>query len=159
MKLRNKHVDEKIELSMTALIDIVFLLLAFFVMTFKVSAQEGDFNIRMPTPGSGSAADTTELAMKLRLRADGNGNLQEILLNENLSFGTDFNALRGKIVQLVGDTSGPSEDEEGPEVEIDLDYDLHYKYVISAITSVVGYKSGDQTVRLIQRIKFAPVRK
>lgn len=159
MKLRKKTHDEKIELSMTALIDIVFLLLAFFVMTFKVSAQEGDFNIRMPTPGNGSVADSTELAMKLRLRSDGKGNLQEILLNDNLSFGTDFNALRGKIVQLVGDTAGPSNDEEGPEVEIDLDYDLHYKYVISAITSVTGYKSGDDVVRLIQRIKFAPVRK
>jgi biopolymer transport protein ExbD len=159
MKLRKKNTDEKIELSMTALIDIVFLLLAFFVMTFKVSAQEGDFNIRMPTPGTGSAADSTELAMKLRLRADGEGNLQDIVLNDNLSFGTDFNALRGKIVQLVGDTSGPSDEEQGPEVEIDLDYDLHYKYVVSAITSVTGYKSGDNVVRLIQRIKFAPVRK
>jgi biopolymer transport protein ExbD len=159
MKLRKKHVDEKIELSMTALIDIVFLLLAFFVMTFKVSAQEGDFNIRMPTPGNGSAADTSEIAMKLRLRSDGNGNLQEIILNENLAFGTDFNALRGKIVELVGDTSGPTESEEGPEVEIDLDYDLQYKYIISAITSVTGYRSGDNVVRLIQRIKFAPVRK
>jgi hypothetical protein len=62
-------------------------------------------------------------------------------------------------VQLVGDTSGPSDEEQGPEVEIDLDYDLHYKYVVSAITSVTGYKSGDNVVRLIQRIKFAPVRK
>lgn len=159
MKLRKKSSDEKIELSMTALIDIVFLLLAFFVMTFKVSAQEGDFNIRMPTPGSGSVADTSELAMKLRLRSDGSGNLQDIVLNDNLSFGTDFNALRAKIVQLVGDTSGPSDEEQGPEVEIDLDYDLHYKYVVNAITSVTGYKSGDNIVRLIQRIKFAPVRK
>ena len=159
MKLRQHGSNEKAELSMTALIDIVFLLLAFFVMTFKVSAQEGDFNIKMPTPGSGALSDSTELPMKLRLKSDGNGNLENISLNDSLSFGTDFASLRAKIVETVGDTSGPSSEDQGPEVEIDLDYDLHYKYVIQAITSVTGYESGDNVVRLVQRIKFAPVRK
>lgn len=159
MKLRKHTSDEKIELSMTAMIDIVFLLLAFFVMTFKVSAQEGDFNIKMPTPGSGAQSESLSLPMKLRLRADSEGNLQSISLNDSLNFGTDFAALRAKIVEMVGDTSGPTSGEDGPEVEIDLDYDLHYKYVIQAITSVTGYKSGKDVVRLVQRIKFAPVRK
>jgi biopolymer transport protein ExbD len=150
--------QETPQLPMTSMIDIVFLLLVFFVMTFKISAQEGDFNIKMPTPGSGSLADTTQLSIKLRLKSDGGGGLQEIVLNEQLNFGTDWNALRAKILELVGDSAGP-EGEEGPEVEIDLDYDLHYVHVIQAITSVTGYRSGDDIVRLVQRIKFAPVRK
>jgi biopolymer transport protein ExbD len=158
MRIRKHGSSDKVELSMTAMIDIVFQLLAFFVMTFKVSASEGDFNIKMPTPGSGAVANSTDLPIKLRLKSDGQGNLQEILINDSLTFGTDFNAVRGKIVQMVGTPLGPSED-EGPEVEIDLDYDLHYKYVIQAITSVTGYRSGTDIVRLVQRIKFAPVRK
>ena len=159
MKIRQKESDDKIELSMTALIDIVFLLLSFFIMTFKVSAQEGDFNIKMPTPGSGAQSSMTDLPIKLRLKSDGNGNLQNISLNDSLNFGTNFQSLRAKIVEMVGDTSGPNDGTEGPEVEIDLDYDLHYKYIIQAVTSVTGYKSGDNIVRLVQRIKFAPVRK
>ncbi len=93
----------------------------------------------------------------MRLKSNGAGQLQEIMLNDNLSFGTDWNQLRAYVVQMVGDTAGPS-DEEGPEVEIDLDYDLHYRHVIEAITAVTGYRSGDDIVKLVERIKFAPKR-
>ena len=157
MKLRNRaSEDRKTELSMTSMIDIVFLLLVFFVMTFKISAQEGDFSVRMPAPGDGAQADTTELPMKLRLRSDGNGNLAEIVL-DNQSFETDWERLRGYVVQLVGSETGPS-DSEGPEVEIDLDYDLQYRHVIAAISAVTGYRSGNDVVRLVDKIKFAPQR-
>lgn len=158
MKFRHRSTQEdKTELSMTSMIDIVFLLLVFFVMTFKISAQEGDFNVKMPLKGDGAQADTTQLPLKLRLKSDGNGNLQEIELNESLSFGLDWESLRAYIVQTVGDQTGPTE-EEGPEIEIDLDYDLHYIHVIEAITAVTGYRSGNDVIRLIDRIKFAPQR-
>lgn len=162
MKLRQRQSQDSTQLPMTAMIDIVFLLLVFFVMTFKISAQEGDFNIKMPTPGEGAAADPTQLVMRLRLISDGRGQLQEIVLNDSLSFGTNWASLRAKMMSMVGDPLGPSQDkapeDEGPEVEIDLDYDLHYVHVVEAITSVTGYRSGDDIVPLIQRIKFAPVR-
>ena len=157
MKFRGHHTEDKTQLSMTSMIDIVFLLLVFFVMTFEISAQEGDFNVKMPLQGDGSPVDNTQLPLKLRLKSNGAGQLQEIMLNDNLSFGTDWDKLRGYVVQMVGDTSGPS-DEEGPEVEIDLDYDLHYLHVIEAITAVTGYRSGDDIVKLVERIKFAPKR-
>ena len=158
MKFRHRSLaQDKTELSMVSMIDIVFLLLVFFVMTFKISAQEGDFNVKMPLKGDGVQADTTQLPLKLRLKSDGSGNLQEIVLNDSLSFGLDWESLRGYIVQAVGDQAGPSDD-EGPEIEIDLDYDLHYVHVIQAITSVTGYRSGNDIVRLIDRIKFAPQR-
>lgn len=158
MKFRHsREPHDKLELSMTSMIDIVFLLLVFFVMTFKISAQEGDFNVKMPLQDSGAPADNTQLPLKLRLRADATGSLQEIVLNDTQSFGTDWEQLRGYIVQLVGDQAGPTED-EGPEVEIDLDYNLHYVHVIEAITAVTGYRSGNDIVRLIERIKFAKQR-
>lgn len=158
MKFRHRSKQQdKCELSMTSMIDIVFLLLVFFVMTFKISAQEGDFNVKMPKPGDGVQADTTELPMKLRLTSDGNGNLREIVMNESRSFGVDWNSLRAYIIQTVGDASGPT-DNDGPEVEIDLDFDLHYVHVIEAITAVTGYRSGNDVVRLVDKIKFAPQR-
>ena len=155
MKFRNRGGEEKTELSMTSMIDIVFLLLVFFVMTFKISALEGDFNVKMPKDKGEGASSSLNLPLKLRLISDGAGNLEEIVLNDNMSFGTDFEALRAKIVSLVGDETSPTDD-EGPEVEIDLDYDLHYTHVISAITSVTGYRTGNDIVKLIDRIKFAP---
>lgn len=160
MKIRNRSTLERVELDMTSMIDVVFLLLIFFVMTFKVSAQEGDFNVKMPLPGSSNGAppDVTQLQLKLRLKADDAGNLSEIVLNDTLNFGTNWDALRAQIVKLVGTPSGPS-GEEGPEVEIDLDYNLRYENVIAAITSVTGYRSGKDIVKLIERIKFAPQRK
>jgi hypothetical protein len=111
----------------------------------------------MPLQGDGAQSDNTQLPIKLRLQSDGNGGLKEIVLKESQSFGTNWEQLRGYIVNLVGDTAGPS-DEEGPEVELDIDYDLHYVYVIEAITSVTGYRSGNDIVRLVDRIKFAPQR-
>lgn len=161
MKLRHRKTDEiKAELQMTSMIDIVFLLLIFFVVTFKVSAQEGDFNVKMPLDGEGSGAlpDFSELPLKLRLKANSAGQLAEIVLNDNLSFGTDWNKLRGHVLHLVGDTTGPRQ-QEGPEVEIDLDYKLHYEHVIAAITAVTGYRQGNDVIRLVDRIKFAPQRK
>ncbi len=44
MKIRTKGSD-RAELQLTSMIDVVFLLLIFFVMTFKIAAQEGDFSI------------------------------------------------------------------------------------------------------------------
>lgn len=158
MKIRNhNHTEDKAELQMTSMIDVVFLLLIFFVMTFKISVQEGDFNVRMPQPGTAAAPSDTSLPLNLRLRADGNGRIAEIILNDN-SFGQDFNALNQYILSYVGGTDGP-QGEDSPEVEIDLDYNLRYEHVIQAITAVTGQRQGDDIIRLVEKIKFAPTRK
>ncbi|MFN9591117.1 MAG: ExbD/TolR family protein, partial [Pirellulaceae bacterium] len=147
------------ELQMTSMIDIVFLLLIFFITTFKIAAQEGDFNVKMPLSGAGGApTDLTQLPIKLRMKADANGQLADISVNDTISFGQDWAKVRAYIVQLMGDSAGPSE-EDGPEVEIDLDYNLRYVHVVEAITAVTGYRQGNDVVRLVDRIKFAPPRK
>ena len=157
MKMRHEVETEKNELNMTSMIDIVFLLLVFFVMTFKIVEMEGDFSIRMPLAGSGSTSDVTDLPLELRLRADDQGKLTSMSLND-INLGTDFDQLRANVISLVG-TDAPAEGDEGPEIEIDTDYNLRYAYVIQAITSVSGYR--DQTgrvVKLIEKIKFAKPR-
>ena len=160
MKIRHhSHTEDKAELQMTSMIDVVFLLLIFFVMTFKISIQEGDFNVRMPRQGaSGAPEDSTNIPLKLRLRADGNGRIADIVLNDSLSFGTDFNSLNKYILEFVGGTDGPK-GEDSPEVELDLDYNLRYEHVIQAITAVTGQRQGDDIIRLVDKIKFAPTRK
>ena len=158
MKIRNREEAQGTELNMTSMIDIVFLLLIFFVMTFKIVELEGDFSVRMPLAGDNSVSmDPTDLPIKLRMRADQNGRLTSISLNE-IDLGTDFDQLRANVVSLIGAVTPDAED-DGPELEIDTDYNLRYEYVIEAITAVSGYKDGNEIVKLIEKIKFAKPRR
>jgi hypothetical protein len=112
----------------------------------------------MPIGGGQGAMDTTNIPIKLRLKANPDGGLADIVVDETRSFGNDFTKLRAYILQLTGGNAPPNPD-EGPEVEIDLDYNLRYVHVIEAITAVTGQRQGDQIERLVERIKFAPPRK
>jgi biopolymer transport protein ExbD len=159
MKMRNKQEEIKHEVNMTSMIDIVFLLLIFFVMTFKIVEVEGDFSVRMPLASQSSGTiDDTELPLKLRLQADEQGRLTSIQMNE-IQLGTDFTALQNTVIGLVGNITPGAASEDGPEIEIDTDFNLRYEHVIAAITAVSGYKEGNETVKLIEKIKFAKPRR
>lgn len=160
MKIRHSTSSgegEKVELQMTPMIDIVFQLLVFFIMTFKVVSQEGDFNIRMPlaAPQQGNPDDLDTIPpMKVRLRAASNGALSSIALNDAPVQG--FDELRNKVIAVIGVDRGPAQ--EDAEVELDCDYNLHYNHVIEAITAVSGYVQDDEVIHLVEKIKFAPQR-
>ena len=158
LKIKKAGLSDKIPIDMTPMIDIVFQLLTFFCMTLKVSVEEGDFNIKMPlaAPRAGTPDPNQLPPMKLRMRADGNGNLVDLVLNErSFSGATRFEQLHRHIAGLVGDGSMAA----SAEVELDCDYGLKYEYVIAAITSVSGEVSGDgQVIKLVEKIKFSPPR-
>jgi biopolymer transport protein ExbD len=162
MKIRKKGEMGKIDLQMTPMIDIVFQLLTFFVMTFKVTVPEGDFNIKMPlaAPSSGPPDESLALQVKLRITADpATGLMTGMKMNDTNIPGADFNVLHSRLLGLVGTDSGPNSLASGTEVELDCDYDLRYEYVIRAITEVTGYVDRGKIVKLIEKIKFAPPRK
>ena len=161
MKIRNtnRHGDEKVELMMTPMIDIVFQLLVFFIMTFKIIAPEGDFNIRMPlaAPSQGVPNPDELPPLKVRLTAADDGRLAGIYLNE--AHMSSFGQLRRRIIGLVGDDTGPGSLAESTEIELDCDFKLRFEYTIKAITAVSGEVRGGEIVKLIEKIKFAPPRK
>ena len=160
MKIRHVREEEKIELQMTPMIDIVFQLLAFFIMTFKIVSLEGDFNIKMPTsaPSEGTPDSDALPPMKLRLTSDDSGQLSSIVLNERKF--ESFDQLHQHVLSLLGEETGPGNLLEGAEVEMDCDYDLRYEYVIAAISAVSGERlDKEHIVKLIEKIKFAPPRK
>ncbi len=160
MKVRKRSSDSsnKIELDMTPMIDIVFQLLIFFIMTFKIVVQEGDFNIKMPAaaPSSGTPEDLLP-PIRVRLTAKPDGELAGIRIGER-PVGS-FADLRNEIIGMVGTSGGPSSLRETAEVELDCDHQLHYANVISAISAVSGYAKDGQIVKLVEKIKFAPPRK
>jgi biopolymer transport protein ExbD len=158
MKVRNTGSEEKIELQMTPMIDIVFQLLVFFIMTFKIVSQEGDFDIKMPlaAQGPGSIEDETLLPLTLELRADAAGNINRIQLNEK-SFGTSFDQLHDYVIGYIGTDENRR---EKTELEIQADYQLRYENVIEALSAVRGRRKDDGTIEdLITKIKFAPPQK
>jgi len=138
------------------MIDIVFQLLVFFILTFKIVVQEGDFNIKMPLA---SADQTTSMEftppIEVTLSANEQGQLVDITVNDLQSYGTDFRALTEYIKEYIGQ-DGSGDFGSDTEVEFDCDGNLKYSYVIQAITSVSGYRdinTGD-VIPLVEKIKF-----
>lgn len=158
LKIPHRSLGDKIPIDMTPMIDIVFQLLTFFIMTLKIAAQEGDFNIRMPlaAPRAGTPDPNQLPPMKIRMRSDAAGNLVELALNDLVFQGPDrWNQLHQQIAALVGEGSLAA----SAEVELDCDYPLKYEYVIQAITAVSGRVGPDgRIVKLVEKIKFAPPR-
>ena len=150
---------DKVDINMTPMIDVVFQLLSFFVMSFKIVSQEGDFNVKMPiaAPREGTP-DESLPPLKVRMVADAAGNLSGMSLNDN-NFGTSFDSLREYIISVVGNERGPGSVQETAEVDFDCDYKLKYENVVKAITAVSGYRQGGDVVKLVEKIKFSPPRK
>ena len=157
-KFKKGGLSDKIPIDMTPMIDIVFQLLTFFIMTLKIVTQEGDFNIRMPlaAPQEGTPDPNQLPPMKIRMQADANGNLTTLALNQRSFSGPDrFQQLHLFVASQVGDGSLAA----SAEVELDCDYALKYEYVIEAITAVSGtVGENGQIIKLVEKIKLAPPR-
>lgn len=158
MKFRHTDHREEVALQMTPMIDIVFQLLIFFIMTFKIVLPEGDFNIRMPLPASDAPAAPSETpTLTLAMRSDAMGELIKLQLGTRLFEGNDrFAQLHTYIRGLVDDSGGPGTADD-QEVEIDADYDLKYNYVMRAITALTGYLENGQRYQLIEKVRLTPV--
>jgi biopolymer transport protein ExbD len=147
---------DRVEQQMTPMIDVVFQLLAFFTLTLKIVAPEGDFNVKMPLVAPNAPpAPPAFPPIHVRLHADAAGRLADIELGGRSL--DDLDQLRKEIRQIVGDNPGPGV-VESAEVEIDCDYQLHFRHVTDAITAVSGYiaDDGQTIVSLVERIKFSP---
>ncbi len=162
MKFRHASTaeDQKIQLQMTPMIDIVFQLLVFFLFTFRIGGQEGEFNIKMPLAAQQQGCTGREShshaprasagrCRRTLLASDG------IVINGERMLST-IDELHNFVIGVVGGDE-PSTRADA-EVELDCDYGLHYEHVIEAITAVSGYvdRSTGQIEKLIEKIKFTP---
>lgn len=165
MKIRHagRGEGDPVKLEMTPMIDIVFQLLVFFIMTFKIVTQEGDFNIKMPqaAPRAGSPEENFTPPLEVKLEANPDGTIANIVaqdLSGDVSYGTNFNALRDHAIDHIGDERGPGSVQSEAEVEIDADYRLKYSETVKAITMLSGFhdETSDELVKLFEKIKFKP---
>jgi biopolymer transport protein ExbD len=137
-------------LPMSSMIDIVFLLLVFLVMTFRVTSQEGDFEMERPdVAGSGRAEVTTNLPLQLELGATPEGELNAIALN-----GQRVASLHDLQLQLIAlNADGALRD---VVMTLDCEATLKYQNVITVLDHVTAYRdTTGQKKPLIASTKFA----
>lgn len=163
MKVRTRNPDgDKIEMQMSSMIDVVFQLLIFFMLTLKIIEPEGDFDINMPLGAPAQSVETADLPpLKVRMIADVNGQLASLTFNgRDMGNGSAaFQRLNMEVLKAVNAlrAAGPANVDK-QEVEIDPDYNLDYSNIIAAISACSGKMENKQMIRYISRIKFAPIR-
>ncbi len=145
------------ELEMTPMIDIVFQLLAFFIMTFRITALEGDFNILMPVQSEApSELEDLDRPVVVKLRSGINRQLGGIQVDDQPEFvgGDMLQRLAAEIQQRADRQQDPAADSK-LIVEFVIDYDLRYSETIGAVTAVTGRKlPSGQIQQLVDSIKF-----
>lgn len=163
MKVTKTKPAGKVDIPMAPMIDIVFQLLIFFMLNLKIVAPEGNFNINLPimAPAQAREPDVNLPDIKVGLRSDRDGNLTQLTLGSK-NLGNDdaaFERLNREILQIIGRPGNPLT--KDVEVEIDADYETHYRYVVRAISSCTGRMDPQtkQIARYVEKIKFAPPHK
>jgi biopolymer transport protein ExbD len=174
MKFRGSTANEKIEAQMAPMIDVVFQLLIFFMLTLKIIEPEGDFSVNMPIGQQAQETSSiTPMVIKIRLVANASGELSSLQIMRTELFQTArgetqeeksanaFAALNEEILRAIGTPGSQLAQEQ--EVELDLDFELNAKYMINAIGACRGriQRNPDGSAKMIdyvKNIKFAPPR-
>ena len=148
---------EKVAVNMTPMIDVVFQLMIFFMLTFNIIAPEGDFDVRMPlSKSSAEPLDDLQLPpIQVRLVSDAEGMLTGILMNGEPV--KDFDELRQRVTSFVDIALESGASLEDVELEIDSDYQLDYINVVDAITAVSGRVEDGQLIEMVKKISFVPL--
>jgi len=157
--------NEDIKLNMTSMIDIVFQLLVFFILTFKVVVQEGDYNVRMPleaiAPDKEMDTEQPEL-IRVLLRSGESGAISTIEVDDDIEVKTLVGDNVSELYTQLNDyidakvsAGGDPEDGVETEVEFDIDSNLKYGYTVRAIEAVSGKQLADGNVKkLVENIKL-----
>ena len=150
---RKQSNPKQSKIDVTPLIDVVFLLLSFFIMTFRIIAPEGDFNLRMPPLGTPTTSEAPE-PIRVKLAATASGGLSQISFGDR-PLGNDFRVLRRTVLGYVWDRGGP--DKADVEIELNPDPHLRWEFVMEAITAVTGRMGENRQIeKICEKVKFAP---
>jgi biopolymer transport protein ExbD len=163
MKFGRQRKAETLKINITAMIDIVFQLLIFFIVTYKVAALEGDFEVKMPLASTNPASmdEVLPTVIHVGLTAGVERNIATIEIDDGMQAltytQTDmFQQLTNFVEAAVAREGDPSMASE-VEVEFEIDQKLRYRYTVDAIEAVSGRVLPDGTVKkLVSKIKFRP---
>ena len=143
---RERRLLARPRINMTPMIDVVFLLLTFFVMTFKIIVPEGNFNVKMSQTGQAQPVEIADEPVQIRLFADADGELLAVQLCGKTV--ENFDLLRQGVSEMALA-------KDGLEVVLFPDEHLRYEYVVRAITAVNGELHEGKIRTICNNIKFA----
>jgi biopolymer transport protein ExbD len=150
---KRRRSSEEVELSLTAMLDMAFQLLTFFILTFKPAPVEGDLVLRLPLP-----MPTTKLANAEKLGSNENntnpvqgltslvitvmndqmGGIKTLVVGDQVVNG--LGELDRKLAQLFGD-KGTGFD----QVLVQVGSGLNYEELMQVIDVCTRQKKADGT--------------
>jgi biopolymer transport protein ExbD len=149
MRVRTRSVAG-VKLDMTPLIDVVFQLLAFFCLTFRIATLEGDLAMQPPAQGGKGPITSTVPPMLVVLRADDQGGLRSLEFNGRPLAGVE--QLHQEVVSLFG--SNPDLAAQA-EARLDCDERLAYQHTIAAVTALTGQRLPSGEIQpLVGKVRF-----
>lgn len=159
---RTKKSGPVAKADMTPMIDMVFQLLIFFILTLNIVDAEGDFNLKLPKPGSAQASqnDIVNTPLRITLESNTDGILTKVWVGGSqckmkTASDPDEADVRSKIRSAMGSSAGAPSD-----FEVELGWggagrdSLKYRYVIKMIGICSGEPQGDTIKPLVEKIKF-----
>lgn len=151
----SKSRDDGIQMS--SMIDIVFLLLVFFVMTFKIVAMEGEFQMKSPVQRGATGPVEEAPPIWIRLASHEDGRLASVRVN-NVQVAS-LEGLQNELIRITGELRDSGGGTDELQAVLDCDYGLDYDYVVQAIDAIRGYKDhAGNVVDLIKKVRFVPTR-
>jgi len=156
---KKKRKQEDIELNVTAMLDMAFQLLTFFILTFRPAPVEGQVLLRMPLPqpvagvrsgetAGNNAQNPNPLAelntLVISAVANDTGSLRQLAVGET-TMSNSLSALDSQLGKLLGD-EGIAFD----QVIIQVDSRLRYDALMQVIDVCTRQKlpSGEPLTRL-----------
>jgi len=156
---KKKRKQEDIELNVTAMLDMAFQLLTFFILTFRPAPVEGQVLLRMPPPqpiaglrageaAGNSAENRNPLAdlntLVISAVANDTGGLRQLAVGET-QMSNSLNALDSKLGMLLGDEGSAFD-----QVIIQVDSRLRYDELMQVIDVCTRQKlpSGEPLTKL-----------
>ena len=134
-------VHRRYELKLTAMIDVVFLLLIFFICTIKFRMPEGKIQSNLPEDSDAPIIEDIEQINIVARRA---GDTVDLFINKD-SFGSDFAAVEARLRSLRERFKKTGT----PHIFIvDGSQDIQFQYVVTTINTCI--RAG------ITDLSFAP---
>jgi biopolymer transport protein ExbD len=156
---KKKRKQEDVELNVTAMLDMAFQLLTFFILTFRPAPVEGQVLLRMPLPQPVAGVRSGEMAgdrasnpsplaelntLVISAVANETGGLRQLAIGET-TMSNSLSTLDSKLGKLLGDEGSAFQ-----QVIIQVDSRLRYEELMQVIEVCTRQKlpSGQPLTKL-----------
>jgi biopolymer transport protein ExbD len=141
-------------LRMTAMIDVIFLLLTFFVLTARFKQPESHLDVTLPKPAVGTVQSTAKEPLSIRLEAADSPCSVVLPKNDRIvlraeTMEANLTDLHTRLMAVM-----PSYDIAGQGVELHCDDAVQWDYVVKVYD--VLYRAGAMKITFVTEEKITP---